>query len=243
MGNDGQEHRRTRGDTVAAWSTQTALGKQLGMTARQVGVELTRLGLKDGPDATADALSRGLAKQVQMRGGETFFTWNTKGVLALLNGGDLPPAPAARDYSAFAKVIATDGSAIGNPGPTGWAWADQTTGETGAGGLAHGTNNIGELLAVRHALEHAGPHGDVLIRADSQYVINVATKWGPGWRRRGWKKADGKVPENLEIVQAILALLDARTGRTEFEWVRGHSGDRFNELVDSLANAEARAAA
>lgn len=152
------------------------------------------------------------------------------------------PADGATRPNGHDRVVATDGSALGNPGPTGWAWVDQTTGETGSGGLAHGTNNIGELLALREALRHAGPEGDLLVRADSQYVINIATRWAVGWRRRGWRKGDGKVPENLEIVQDILVALEAREGRTDFEWVRGHAGDEHNERADALANAAARAA-
>lgn len=228
---------------MAAWSTQTQLGKQVGLTARQVGIELTRLGLKNGAAATDEATSRGLAKKAKMRDGTTFYVWSTDKVVELLGGAKKPTPAPAKDYSDFDLVYATDGSAIGNPGPTGWAWVNQRTRETGAGGLAHGTNNIGELLALQYALEHAGPDGDLLVRADSQYVINIVTKWGPGWRRRGWVKADGKTPENLDIVKAILELVDARTGRTEFEWVKGHAGDEFNELVDELANTAAKNAA
>ena len=227
---------------MAAWSTQTQLGKQVGLDARQVGARLSELGLKSGSAATEAAVDKGLARLTTMRDGTEFYVWSTAEVLALL-GGPRETAPAATEAeSAFDLVYATDGSAIRNPGPTGWAWVNQRTGETGAGGLSHGTNNIGELLALQYALEHAGPEGDLLVRADSQYVINIATTWGRGWQRRGWKKADGKVPENLEIVKAIIALLDARTGRTELQWVKGHAGDHFNEIVDQLANAQARAA-
>ena len=178
-----------------------------------------------------------------MRDGTEFYVWSTDRVIALLGGARKAGPAALREHSGFAHVYATDGSAIRNPGPTGWAWVNQRTGETGAGGLPHGINNIGELLALQYALEHAGTDGDLLVRSDSKYVINIATTWGRGWQRRGWKKCDGKTPENLAIVQTILALVDARTGRTEFEWVKGHAVDEFNELVDRLANEQARSAA
>jgi ribonuclease HI len=240
------------------WSTQTELGKQFGLTARQIGTHLTELGLKDGSQATEKALADGLAAERKLKDGTPFFVWHGEEITSLLSGRGLTPAapgtPARKGKAAVAvdepprptdgydKVIATDGSALGNPGPTGWAWVDQTTGETGSGGLPHGTNNIGELLALREALGHAGPDGALLVRADSQYVINIATKWAKGWKRRGWRKGDGKVPENLELVKEILALLEARRGRTDFEWVRGHTGDVHNERADTLAVAAAKAA-
>ena len=248
-----------------SWSTHTELGKMFALTARQIGSHLTELGLKDGPRAAGGAVADGLAQDAKLRDGTVFYVWHTERVGALLDGRGLarstaPPGAAgaatadgrgrgaatstapARATGDYGKVVATDGSALGNPGPTGWAWVDQTTGETGAGGLEHGTNNIGELLALLEALRHAGPEVDLLVRADSQYVINIATKWAKGWKRRGWLKGDGKVPENLAIVQAIDAALDSRTGRCDFEWVRGHSGDEHNELADSLAVGAAKQA-
>ncbi|GAA4424844.1 hypothetical protein GCM10023169_21920 [Georgenia halophila] len=246
--------------TQKAWSTQTELGKQFGLTAREVGAYLTELGLKDGPRATERALSADLATERALKDGTPFYVWHTERVTELLTSRGLEPvaaetatssggAPSGRQDApprptdGYATVIATDGSALGNPGPTGWAWVDQATGESGAGGLAHGTNNIGELIALREALRHVGPDGDLLVRADSQYVINVVTKWAPGWRRRGWRKGDGKAPENLELVKEILELAESRRGRTDFEWVRGHAGDVHNERADELAVAAARAAA
>ncbi|MFC7406647.1 ribonuclease H family protein [Georgenia alba] len=243
------------------WSTQTELGKRFGLTAREVGTHLTELGLKAGSRATERAVAEDLAAERSLRDGTPFFVWHTQRVGDLLAGRGLRPAdpagapsgeaealplfaqdPPPRATDGYAVVIATDGSALGNPGPTGWAWVDQETGESGSGGLPHGTNNIGELIAVREALRHVGPDGDVLVRADSQYVINVVTKWAPGWRRRGWRKGDGKPPENLELVKDILDLVEARSGRTDFEWVRGHAGDVHNERADALAVAAAQAA-
>ena len=101
-----------------------------------------------------------------------------------------------------------------------------------------------ELTALIEGLEYvAAQHGTqapLLIRADSQYVINVMTKWARGWRAKGWKKADGKPVKNRDLVERLLDLYEARTGRTEVEWVKGHAGDAANELVDSLAVARSR---
>ncbi|WP_341740914.1 ribonuclease H [Trueperella pyogenes] len=132
-------------------------------------------------------------------------------------------------------VIATDGSCSGNPGPGGWAWVEQYSGRSAAGGSPQTTNNIMELTAMISALEFAGPEGDILLRSDSSYVIKSMTQWAPGWRRRGWKKADGKPVLNRDLIERMVNLYEARTGRTDIEWVRGHSGDAANELADRLA--------
>ncbi|MDO4888542.1 MAG: ribonuclease H [Actinomycetaceae bacterium] len=139
----------------------------------------------------------------------------------------------------FDAIVATDGACSGNPGPGGWAWVEQISGARDSGGAARTTNNIMELTAVIEAFEYVGPRGDVLLRADSQYVINVMTKWAPAWRRKGWRKADGKPVANRQLVERLLGLYEARTGRTEVEWVRGHSGDAANSLADELAVARA----
>ena len=143
--------------------------------------------------------------------------------------------PIGHPKPGFDLVIATDGSCSGNPGPGGWAWVEQLSGRTESGGSASTTNNIMELTAMISALEFAGPEGDLLLRSDSSYVIKSMTQWAPGWRRRGWKKADGKPVLNRELIERMLNLYESRTGRTEVEWVRGHSGDAANELADTLA--------
>ena len=74
---------------------------------------------------------------------------------------------------------------------------------------------------------------------DSQYVINSLTKWMPGWKKKGWKKSDGKPVLNRDLLEA---LDQALTGRDyEFIWVKGHAGHELNEKADSLANGAARA--
>lgn len=153
-------------------------------------------------------------------------------------------SPVGSPRPGFAAVLATDGACSGNPGPGGWAWVEQLSGARNSGGAARTTNNIMELTALIEGLEYvAAQHGaqaPLLIRADSQYVINVMTKWARGWRAKGWKKADGKPVKNRDLVECLLNLYEARTGRTEVEWVKGHAGDAANELVDSLAVARSR---
>ena len=119
-------------------------------------------------------------------------------------------------------IAAADGSALGNPGPSGWGWyVDDTC--WAAGGWAHGTNNKAELTAVLDLLQQtAHLSEDLLVYCDSTYVINSVTKWMAGWKRRGWKKGDGKPVLNVEIMQALDEAMAGR--RVEFAWVKGHSG-------------------
>ena len=136
-------------------------------------------------------------------------------------------------------TAAADGSSLGNPGPAGWAWyVDEDTWD--AGGWPQGTNNLGELTAILRLLEATADTGEELhILADSQYAINVVSKWRLGWKKRGWTKADKKPIKNLELIQEIDRAMEGR--RVTFEWVKGHAGHRMNERADDLARACAEA--
>ncbi|WP_223690816.1 ribonuclease HI family protein [Leifsonia poae] len=136
-------------------------------------------------------------------------------------------------------VAAADGSALGNPGPAGWAWyVDDAT--WAAGGWPHGTNNQGELMAVVDLLEStAHVDDDLRILCDSQYVINAVTKWMPGWKRKGWRKADGSPVLNRELLERLDRATQGR--RYTFEWVKGHAGHDLNEAADVRARAVATA--
>ncbi|WP_460702499.1 RNase H family protein [Luteococcus sediminum] len=137
-------------------------------------------------------------------------------------------------------TASADGSCLSNPGPAGWAWyVDE--GNWAAGGWPRGTNNMGELMAVLNLLQQTAvlPDEPLHVLCDSQYVINSVTKWMAGWKRRGWKKADGKPVMNVELLQEIDRLLVGRT--VTFEWVKGHAGHVMNEAADARAQAAARA--
>lgn len=137
-------------------------------------------------------------------------------------------------------TAAADGSALGNPGPAGWAWYIDDN-QWASGGWAHGTNNMGELMAVLdlfRATEHRKDE-ELHILCDSQYVINSVTKWMPGWKKKGWKKSDGKPVLNLELLKEIDEAIAGRNYR--FEWVKGHAGHDLNEAADERARAAATA--
>lgn len=141
-------------------------------------------------------------------------------------------------------IVATDGSSLGNPGPAGWAWyIDQENWRAGA--LEESTNNVGELLAVLDLLKATREvDDDLLIYADSQYVINALTKWRFNWKKKGWKKADGKPVANRDIIEELDKELNdrQRSGRrVKFEWVRGHADHKMNEKADDYARGASEA--
>jgi ribonuclease HI len=136
-------------------------------------------------------------------------------------------------------TAAADGSALGNPGPNGWAWYIDDD-NWAAGGSPHGTNNQGELQAVLELLRAtAGTDEKLLIHCDSRYVIDSVTKWMPGWKRRGWRKSDGGPVLNRVLLEGIDVALRGRD--VEFSWVKGHAGHPLNEAADERANAAAKA--
>ena len=136
-------------------------------------------------------------------------------------------------------TAAADGSALGNPGPNGWAWYIDDA-NWAAGGSPHGTNNQGELRAVLELLRAtAGTDEKLLIECDSRYVIDSVTKWMPGWKRRGWRKSDGGAVLNRDLLEGIDEAIRGRD--VEFSWVKGHAGHPLNEAADERANAAAKA--
>lgn len=129
-------------------------------------------------------------------------------------------------------VYYTDGSASPNPGPGGYAVI--LDGKPVALGSEDGeTTNIRmEGKAIIAALRHAND-APCEIYTDSEFWINVITKWSLGWEKNGWKKKGGEI-KNLDIVQEVCPLY--RTSKAKLVWVRGHVGNEGNELADTWAN-------
>ena len=175
-------------------------------------------------------------------GGPT-FGWGRRRRLSAVAGPEVQRhAGVGRSGRIGAVTItaAADGSALGNPGPAGWAWYVNDDCWR-AGGWPHGTNNQGELMAVLDLFRSTAhvPGEDLQILCDSQYVINSVTKWMPGWKRKGWRKADGKPVLNVDLLKEIDQALVGR--KYTFEWVRGHAGHDLNEAADDRARAAATA--
>ena len=133
-------------------------------------------------------------------------------------------------------VVYTDGACSGNPGPGGWAWAVSPDGEPSAsGGEARTTNQRMEITAALEAVRSlAGP---LVVVSDSTYVVNCfRDRWWEGWLRRGWVSSKRQPVANRDLWEPLIDLYRVR-GDVSFSWVKGHSGDRMNDLVDALAVA------
>ena len=134
--------------------------------------------------------------------------------------------------------VYTDGSCLGNPGPGGWAWAIPG-GASASGGEAHTTNQRMEIQAVLEAVKVL-EDPEIEIISDSTYVVKCfQDRWWAGWQRRGWKNSQGKPVANRELWEPLFELaLDERKLIT-WTWVKGHSGDQWNDVVDQMAQAAA----
>jgi ribonuclease HI len=134
-------------------------------------------------------------------------------------------------------VIYTDGACSGNPGPGGWAWAIAPDGSVhDSGGEARTTNQRMEIRAVLEALRRN--EGNLVIVSDSTYVVNCfRDRWWVRWQANGWRNAKKQPVANTDLWKPLVELYQER--RPEFRWVKGHSGDPLNDLVDRLAVAAA----
>lgn len=153
--------------------------------------------------------------------------------------------------------IFTDGACFGNPGPGGWGFVALLKDETGkiiaqkercGAARAITTNNraelagpINALILIKHLQESdQWPACTVTLNSDSQYVVKGITEWVPAWEARGWLKRNGKTPDNRDLWERLEQAADGLT--IVWQWVRGHSGNRWNERADELATAGAKQA-
>ena len=162
---------------------------------------------------------------------------------------DVVPAglPVPAEIASEPQTIAlySDGGCRGNPGPGAFAYVIQNhQGDVLAEGVefeAHTTNNKMELSGPIRGLSELK---DILpesrltkikVITDSKYVVDGMKSWVAGWKSRGWKKADGKAPENLDLWQELDRVKDSFM-QVEWAWVKGHGGHPQNEYCDKKAN-------
>ena len=147
-----------------------------------------------------------------------------------------PAMPAAEG----ALEVWTDGACSGNPGPGGWAWATQD-GRQDSGGDPATTNQRMEIRAALEAVRALD--GPLVVVSDSTYVVNCFRDgWWKGWIARGWMTSAKKPVVSRDLWEPLITLVNER-GDVSFRWVKGHSGDPMNDLVDALAVEQSRAVA
>jgi len=149
----------------------------------------------------------------------------------------------------FAVLVHGDGACSGNPGPGGWA--TELVFEGGirvliSGGDPDTTNNQMELQAAIAAFEYVINNriapADIVLRLDSQYVLNGLKDWSRNWIANNWRNARNQPVKNSEQWQQLVTLRDqvlASDGTVDYQHVKGHSGDLQNDAVDRIA-VEAR---
>ncbi len=147
-------------------------------------------------------------------------------------------------------LIYSDGSCLGNPGPGGWAFIvlhkshTWSILETFSGSNPDTTNNRMEMIAGLEALKWLLEKkiSPCIIKTDSQYLCQGIKNWLPNWKKRGWKTAQGHPVKNQDLWREIDRIQNHT--HVQWEWVKGHSVDQWNQKVDIAArNAALNAAA
>ena len=138
--------------------------------------------------------------------------------------------------------IYTDGACVGNPGPGGWAAIiiSKNKKKQLFGGEKLTTNNRMELTAAIKALEYCSQQDEkqltlrqFKVYTDSIYLKEGITVWINNWEKNNWKTADKKNVKNVDLWKKLKKL--AKTNSIEWLWIKGHSGNPMNDLVDKLA--------
>lgn len=132
--------------------------------------------------------------------------------------------------------IYTDGACSSNPGPGGWAAVLIYNGyeKRISGFQSHTTNNIMELTAAIEALSCLKYSCGVTIYSDSKYVVDAISKgWVIDWKKRGWRTSKGTPAKNVELWKKLLALNSSH--EVNYVWIKGHNGNKYNEICDAMA--------
>jgi ribonuclease HI len=147
-------------------------------------------------------------------------------------GSVRPAARAPMPAAAGALEVWTDGACSGNPGPGGWAWAT-ADGRQRSGGVSATTNQRMEIQAALEAVRALD--GPLIVVSDSTYVVNCfRDAWWKKWLTSDWVTSGRKPVANRDLWQPLITAVGDRAD-IAFRWVKGHSGDPMNDLVDRLA--------
>ena len=132
-------------------------------------------------------------------------------------------------------TIYTDGACSGNPGKGGWGavliYRDKQKHLSGSAILT--TNNKMELTAAIEALKAVKKSNEIELYTDSQYVKNGINLWIINWKKNGWKTANKKEVANKDLWIELDKYVTHHN--ITWFWVKGHSGNHYNEIADNLA--------
>ena len=137
-------------------------------------------------------------------------------------------------------TIYTDGACLGNPGPGGWCCilSYQNNFKKLSGGTEETTNNRMELQAIIEGLKALKENCEVKIISDSQYSINPFNKnWLQKWQLSNWKLSNGQPVKNRDLWEILIE--ESKKHKISFEYIKGHSGHKYNEECDSEARKQA----
>ena len=138
-------------------------------------------------------------------------------------------------------IIYTDGACLGNPGPGGWASIifdnNNKKISQNVGAEINTTNNRMELVAIIESLKIIPANSNLSVFTDSKYVINGIEKWIVKWKKNDWIGSNKKKVKNKDLWIELDQL--SNNFEIKWNWVRGHSGNKYNEEVDKLARNEA----
>lgn len=139
-------------------------------------------------------------------------------------------------------TIYVDGSCRGNPGPGGYAVIVLDDNEKIVSTYQHQepetTNNRQELKAILYAMLYYGRERPCpIVYSDSAYAVNTFTSWMFTWANNNWRKSKNQIPENLDLIQSYYDLYQ-KGYRIDLRQIKGHSGQKWNEIADKMAKGE-----
>jgi len=137
-------------------------------------------------------------------------------------------------------TIYTDGSCLGNPGAGGWGaiLVYNQHQSTLSGSEADTTNNRMELMAAIRAIESLNQPCRIDLYTDSKYLKQGISEWIENWRKNNWRNSRKQPIKNIDLWQRLDYIV--KNHKITWHWVKGHAGDKMNELADSLATEAAR---
>lgn len=141
------------------------------------------------------------------------------------------------DYMTDKVEIYTDGACSGNPGIGGWGaylkYKDNV--KELSGSAENTTNNRMELVAAIEGLKILKKSSKVNLYTDSVYLKDGITKWIFNWQKNNWKNANKKDVKNKDLWIQLLEVVNKHD--INWIWVKGHEGNKGNEIADNLATS------